>query len=73
MRSTGALSQAGLAFGAESGHPAMSTLARDPELLRDVSHRTTVVEDPLHEQTTAMQIQTSVNVGHEDLLGQRMT
>ncbi|CUR62054.1 hypothetical protein NOCA160002 [metagenome] len=34
---------------------------------------TTVVDDPLDEQTTTMQIQTSVSVGHEDLLGERMT
>jgi hypothetical protein len=33
-----------------------------------MSDRTTVVDDPLNEQTTAMQIQTSVSVGHEDLL-----
>ena len=46
----------------------MCTLARDPELLRDMSDRTAVVDDPLNEQTTTMQIQTSVSVGHEDLL-----
>ena len=51
----------------------MSTLARDPEFFGDVSHRTTMDHDPLNEQTTAIQIQTSVSVGHEDLLGQRMT
>jgi hypothetical protein len=46
----------------------MRTLARDPELLRNVSDRTTVLDDPLNKQTTTMQIQTSVSVGREDLL-----
>ena len=35
--------------------------------------RTAVPDHPLNEQQTAMQIQTGVSVGHEDLLGQRMT
>jgi hypothetical protein len=38
-----------------------------------MSDRAAVSDHPFNEQQTAMQIQTSVSVGHEDLLGQRMT
>jgi hypothetical protein len=46
----------------------MSTLPGDPQLLGDVSDRTAIVDHPSHQQTTTMQIQTSISVGHEDLL-----
>ena len=46
----------------------MGALTRDPELLGDVSDRPTIVDHARDEQTTTVQIQTSVSVGHEDLL-----
>ena len=46
----------------------MCALPRDPELFGDMSHRTAITDYPLNEKTTAVQIQTSVSVGHEDLL-----
>ena len=64
----GAVEQAGLALGAESGDPAVGALTGDAELLGDVRDRPTVLDHPRDEQTTTMQIQTSVSVGHEDLL-----
>jgi hypothetical protein len=51
----------------------VGALARDAELFGDMGDRTAVGDDPLHEQTTAMDVQTSVSVGHEDLLGEWMT
>jgi len=48
-------------------------LPGDAELFGHVSDRPTVVDDPLDEETTTMQIQSSVSVGHEDLLGLWMT
>jgi hypothetical protein len=38
-----------------------------------MGNRTTLTEDPLNEQTTTMNIQTGVSVGHEDLLGLWLT
>ena len=49
----------------------VGALARDAKLLGDVSDWPAVFDDTLNEQTTA--VQTSVSVGHEDLLGERMT
>ena len=46
----------------------MRALARDAQFLGDVSDRPAMGEDPLHEQTRAMQIQAGISVGHEDLL-----
>ena len=46
----------------------MRALAGDSELLGDVGDRTAVIDHAGDEQTAAMQIQTSVSVGHEDLL-----
>jgi hypothetical protein len=43
-------------------------LTRDTEFLGDVGHRATVLDHARDEQTTAVEIQTSVSVGHEDLL-----
>ena len=60
--------QAGLALGTEPGDPAVRALARDAEFLSDVSDRPAVIDHAGDEQTTAVQIQTSVSVGHEDLL-----
>jgi len=48
-------------------------LTGDTELLSNVSNRSAVADYPINKQTTTMQIQTSVSVGHEDLLGQWMT
>jgi len=58
-------------FGAEPIHPTMRALTRDTELLGDMSDRTTTIDHPRDEQTTTMNSQTSINVGHEDLLGER--
>jgi len=47
----------------------MSTLARDSELLSNVGDRPSLSYHSLNEQTSAMQVQTGISVGHEDLLG----
>lgn len=57
-------------FSAESVHPPVRALPRHLELLRDVGDRATVIDHPRDEQTTTMNSQTSINVGHEDLLGE---
>jgi hypothetical protein len=44
-------------------------LPGDPQLLGDVGDRSAVIEDPLYEQPTTIEVQTSISVGHEDLLG----
>ena len=49
----------------------MRALARDAELLGHVSDRTAIIDHPRDEQTPTMNSQTSINVGHEDLLGER--
>jgi hypothetical protein len=46
----------------------VGTLARDPEFFRYVGDRSSVVEHALNQHTPAMEVQTSVSVGHEDLL-----
>ena len=46
----------------------MGTLARDSEFFGDMGDRPAMGDDPLDQQTTTMQVQTSVSVGHEDLL-----
>jgi hypothetical protein len=73
VRTRRPVDQAGLTFGAEPRDPPVSALTGDAELLGDMGNGPTVADDPLDEQTTTMQIQTSVSVGHEDLLGERMT
>jgi hypothetical protein len=65
--------QASLAFGSEAGDPPVGALSRDPEFFGDVSDRSAIGDDSGDEQTTTMKIQTSVSVGHEDLLGEWMT
>jgi hypothetical protein len=40
---------------------------RETHLARDVSNRDMLETDPLDEQAPAMESQTSVSVGHEDL------
>jgi hypothetical protein len=62
------IEQTSLAISAESGDPAMRALAGDPEFFGDVRHRSTVIDYTGDEQTATMQVQTSVSVGHEDLL-----
>ncbi len=73
MRPRGPVRQACLALGTEPGDPPVSTLPGDTELLGDVSDGSAMADYPINKQTTTVQIQTSVSVGHEDLLGQRMT
>jgi hypothetical protein len=68
VRPRGTIKQARLALDTEAGDPAVCTLARDAELLGDVRDRAALLDHPGNEQTTAMEIQTSVSVGHEDLL-----
>ena len=46
----------------------MRALAGDTELFGDVSDRPTLIDHARNEQTTTMQIQTGISVGHEDLL-----
>ena len=46
----------------------MSALARDPELLGHVSDRATILDHPLNQQQPTMNVETSISVGHEDLL-----
>jgi len=60
--------QAGVALGAEPGNPTVCALAGDAELLGHVRDRTTLLDHSGDKQTTAMQVQTGVSVGHEDLL-----
>jgi hypothetical protein len=45
----------------------MRALARYPELLGHVGDRAAVEPDPLHQQAAAMERQTGISVGHEDL------
>jgi hypothetical protein len=68
MRSRRAIDQTGLPLGPEPGHPPVRTLTGDTQLLGHVSHRPTITDHPGHQQMTTMQIQTSISVGHEDLL-----
>lgn len=51
-----------------SVQPIDERIAATPELFGDMSHRTTITDHPLNERTTAVQLQTSLSVGHEDLL-----
>ena len=51
----------------EAAHPPMRTLPRDPQLLRDMSHRTTINPNPPNKQTTTVKRQPSISVSHEDL------
>jgi hypothetical protein len=43
-------------------------LPGDPQLLGDVSDRAAIAKDTFDEQTTPVGVQTSISVGHEDLL-----
>ncbi len=72
-RSRRSICQAGPALGSEPGNPPVRALTGDTDLLSNVSNRSAVADYPINKQTTTMQIQTSVSVGHEDLLGQWMT
>lgn len=51
----------------------MSALTRDAELLGDVGGWSAILDHSGDEQTTTVQVQASVSVGHEGLLGERMT
>ena len=68
MRPRWALVQAGVALGAEPRDPSVGALARDAQFLSDVSNRPVVLNHSRDEQTTTVQIQAGVSVGHEDLL-----
>lgn len=68
MWAGGAIEQAGIALESEPGDPAVRALPRNSELFGDVSDRSAVVDHAGDKQTTAVQIQTSISVGHEDLL-----
>ena len=57
-----------LAVGPKAAHPTVRALTGDAEFLGDMSHRPALVDDSRDKQTTAIQAQTSVSVGHEDLL-----
>jgi hypothetical protein len=54
-------------LGAVTGHPAVSALPRDPQLLGHVRDWTMLATDPFDQQHTTMQIQPSITVGREDL------
>ena len=56
--------KAGLTLGVEAGDPTVSALARDPHRLRNVSDGLAFLADPLHEQQTSMERETSVTVRH---------
>ena len=58
--------QTGFALGSESGHPTMGALPRDPHRLRDMRDRHPGL-DPGDQQPPAMERQTGITVGHEDL------
>lgn len=66
-----AIDQAGITLSPEPSNPAMRALPGNTELLGDMSDRTTVLDHPLNKQATAVHIQTSISVGHEDLLVSR--
>jgi len=46
----------------------MCALARDAEFFGNVSDWPAIIDHPRDEQTTTVSVQTSVSVGHEDLL-----
>lgn len=67
VRARGPVAQTDLAFGAESGDPAVRALAGDAGFFATwaTGRPSSITRD---KQTTAMQIQTGISVGHEDLL-----
>ena len=68
MWSRGPVDQASLTRVPVPVDPPMGALSRDTEFLGDVRDRPSLFDHPLYEQTTTVHIQTSVSVGHEDLL-----
>jgi len=68
MGPRGPVEQAGLALGPEPSDPPVRALTRHTQLLDDMRDRSAMGNDPLDQQTTTMNGQTSVSVGHEDLL-----
>jgi len=62
------IGQTGFAGFAEASDPTVRALPRDTQLLRNVRDRSPLSKHPFHEQTSTMHIQTSISVGHEDLL-----
>ena len=67
MRPRGSVLQPGIAFNIEPRQPPMRTLARDPHCFGRMSHRPSQDPDPVNNQTTTMNVETSVTVTHEDL------
>jgi hypothetical protein len=64
----GPVDQAGIALSFEAGDPAVRALPRNTKFLRDMSNRAAITDHSINEQTTTMDVQTSVSVGHEGLL-----
>lgn len=69
MRPRRAISKTSGTFGAETIHPPVRALARNTQLLGDVGDRPAIPDNPINEQTTTVNGQASISVGHEDLLG----
>ena len=65
---TGTIGQTYRTFVPEPADPAVSTLPRDAELSRDMSHGPAIGDDPLDEEGPPMNGQTGIIVGHKDLL-----
>ena len=58
--------QPGLALSGEPGHPPVRALAGDPHRFSNIRDRHPGL-DPRDQQSPAMERQTSITVGHEDL------
>ena len=67
MRPRRPVHQTGVALGVEPGHPAVGTLAGDPHRPSDMRHRHPLDPDPIHQQPTPKNRQTSITVTHQDL------
>lgn len=70
VRAAAAVVESGPALGPVAVDPAMSTLPRDPHLLRHVRDRPPVEDDTTHEQASAVKGQPGISVGHQDLRGE---
>ncbi len=56
-----------LAMAVVPSHPPVRTLPRHPHLLGHVRDRATMLSNTLHERATAVESQSGITVGHEDL------
>ena len=68
MRPRGPIKESDVAFGAKARDPAMGALPGYTELLGDMGDRARLVDDASNKQSPAVQVQTGISVGHEDLL-----